>query len=110
MCGRYSITGNGEAMRRVFALLERPSFPPNCKVAPTQMAPVVRLGEDGQGHLAMLRRGLIPSWAKDADIGHRMIDARAETVAEKPAFRAAVPGDAGWRSDAVSCAKPEHDS
>jgi len=58
-------------------------------IAPTQQAPVVR--PDGQGgrELAMPRWGLVPSWAKDIDIGNRTINARAETVSEKPSFRAA---------------------
>ena len=87
MCGRYMITSTREAIRRVF---EVPTFdlPPRYNVAPTQNVPVVRL-QDGERELAMLRWGLIPSWAKDPEIGNRMINARAETVAEKPAFRAA---------------------
>jgi len=55
MCGRYSITSNVEAMRRVFGFLEQPNLAPNYNVAPTQMAPVVRLRQDGQRHLVMLR-------------------------------------------------------
>ncbi|MGH6960565.1 MAG: SOS response-associated peptidase, partial [Dongiaceae bacterium] len=57
--------------------------------APSQNLPVVRLDRDGRRELALLRWGLIPSWARDPAIGYRTINAKAETVAEKPAFRAA---------------------
>ncbi|MCA9306652.1 MAG: SOS response-associated peptidase [Phycisphaerales bacterium] len=59
-------------------------------IAPTQLAPILRLGEDDQRELVSAKWGLIPSWAKDSTIGNRMINARAETAAEKPAFRAAM--------------------
>jgi len=61
---------------------------PRYNLAPSQPAAVVR-AEDGERRLAMLRWGLIPAWADDPRIGHRLINARAESVAEKPAFRAA---------------------
>ncbi len=61
---------------------------PRYNIAPTQLVAVVRL-DDGQRSLKPLRWGLIPSWAKDAKIGHSLVNARSETVAEKPAFRAA---------------------
>lgn len=59
-------------------------------IAPTQEAPVVRVGREGEREIAMLRWGLVPAWAKDLKAGTRMINARGESVAEKPAFRAAV--------------------
>jgi putative SOS response-associated peptidase YedK len=62
---------------------------PRYNIAPTQLIAAVREGADGCRRLGMLRWGLIPSWAKDPSIGARMINARAETIAEKPAFRAA---------------------
>jgi putative SOS response-associated peptidase YedK len=62
---------------------------PRYNIAPTQYIAAVRNAEDGERELALLRWGLIPFWAKDPSIGNRMINARAETVAEKPAFRAA---------------------
>lgn len=93
MCGRYSITSPTEAIQRVFRVPERPNLPARYNVAPTQQVPAVRLetGADGDGgrHLAMLRWGLIPFWADDISIGSRLINARAESAAEKPAFRAA---------------------
>lgn len=87
MCGRYSITTPVEGMRRVFGFPERPNLEPRYNLAPTQSAPIVRLGEDGRRHLASLRWGLIPSWAKEAAIGSKLINARSETLAEKPSFR-----------------------
>lgn len=88
MCGRYLITSTLEAIRRVFDVLESPNLGARYNVAPTQQVPVVRFGEGGR-ELVQMRWGLVPSWAKDLSIGAKMINARAETVAEKPAFRAA---------------------
>ena len=88
MCGRYSITTAPEAMRRLFNFEDVPNLPPRWNVAPTQAAPVVR-ETDGVRRLDQLRWGLVPSWSKDMSGAARMINARAETVAEKPAFRAA---------------------
>ncbi len=89
MCGRYSLTSPVEAMGQLFLFEERPNLQPRYNIAPTQEAPVVGQRPDGKRGLAMLRWGLVPGWAKDLSIGARMINARAETVAEKPAFRAA---------------------
>jgi putative SOS response-associated peptidase YedK len=89
MCGRYSLTTPVEGLRRLFEVPELPNLAPRYNIAPSQDAPVVRLGQDGRRSLVLMRWGLIPSWAKEAKIGYRMINARAETVAEKPAFRAA---------------------
>lgn len=101
MCGRYSITSPVEALRQLFLFEELPNLQPRYNVAPTQEVPAVRLAkpdDDGgdedrtqepQRSLVMLRWGLIPFWAKDAKIGYKTINARAETVAEKPAFREA---------------------
>jgi len=93
MCGRYSITMPVEAMRRLFRITgELPALLPRFNVAPGQAVPIARLAEGeatGGRSLVMVRWGLIPSWAKEPQIGYRMINARAETVAEKPAFRAA---------------------
>lgn len=91
MCGRYLITSPVEALRRIFAFDGPPPNPaPRWNAAPTQSLPVVRRRADGTRELAMLRWGLVPSWAKDASIGSRMINARGETVAGKPAYRDAL--------------------
>jgi len=90
MCGRYSITSNFEAVRRLFALPgPAPNWwQPRYNLAPTEEGPVVRL-RAGRRELAALHWGLIPAWAKDEKIGYQTINAKAESVAGKPAFRAA---------------------
>lgn len=90
MCGRYSLTSPEEALRRLFGY-EGPALniPPRYNVAPSQEMPVVKHNaEKGRG-LVTMRWGLIPSWADDEKISYKMINARGETVAEKPSFRAA---------------------
>ena len=89
MCGRYSLTAPAEAVRDLFSYLERPNLMPRANIAPTQDVAAVRLGAEGARRFVRLRWGLIPSWAKDATVGSRMINARAETLAEKPSFRQA---------------------
>src|SRR5262245_13539832 len=89
MCGRYSITTNVEALRRLFAFLELPNLTPSWNVAPTHSAPGVRLAGGGPRPLAMLRWGLVPFWAKDLKVGASLINARADTTGTKPAFRSA---------------------
>jgi putative SOS response-associated peptidase YedK len=90
MCGRFSLTTPTEGLRALFGFDELPNLPPRYNIAPTQDVAGVRLaGDDGKPSFTLFRWGLIPSWAKDPSIGSRMINARAETIAEKPAFRAA---------------------
>jgi len=89
MCGRFTQAADGEIIWKVFELPEAPELAPRYNIAPTQDVAVVRAHDGGRG-LAMLHWGLIPSWAKERTIGARMINARAETLAEKPAFRSAL--------------------
>lgn len=89
MCGRYSLTTPLEALRRVFSFEGSPNLQPRYNIAPTQSAPVIRRHPDGRLLYHELRWGLVPSWSKDMTGAARMINARSETVAEKPAFRAA---------------------
>ena len=89
MCGRYSLTTPVEGIRRLFDFAELPNLPARYNIAPTQEALVVRRGGDGRREIALLRWGLVPSWAKDPSTGSRLINARAKTVPDKPAFRAA---------------------
>lgn len=78
-------------LAEVFELLEPPDLPPRYNIAPTQQVPIVRLvSADAGRRVELLRWGLIPSWAQDPTIGARMINARAETLTTKPAFRAAM--------------------
>jgi putative SOS response-associated peptidase YedK len=89
MCGRYCITSSPEAIRRLFRYLEQPNFPPRYNVAPTQPVPIVRMSE-GQRRFALVRWGLIPAWAKDPKAFTLLINARGESVNDKPAFRNAM--------------------
>jgi len=89
MCGRYVIISTPEAIRALFRYGEQPNFPPRYNVAPTQPIPVVRL-LDGKRSFALMRWGLIPSWVKDPKTFPLLINARGESVLDKPAFRNAM--------------------
>jgi putative SOS response-associated peptidase YedK len=89
MCGRYAITSAPEAIRALFRYDERPNFPPRYNVAPTQPIPIVRLNE-GKREFALVRWGLIPSWVNNPKTFSLLINARGESVIDKPAFRAAM--------------------
>ncbi|HBY94887.1 MAG: SOS response-associated peptidase [Ardenticatenaceae bacterium] len=90
MCGRFTLTTSVETLVESFELSAAPpELPPRYNIAPTQPVAAVLGDDEEQRRLALLRWGLIPAWAKDPGIGNRMINARAETVAEKPAYRAA---------------------
>lgn len=92
MCGRFILGGNVQALAEQFSFtLEGVrEFPPRYNIAPSQPVAVVRARNvKGDRELALLRWGLIPGWAKDPAMGNPMINARAETAAEKPSFRAA---------------------
>ena len=89
MCGRYLIITTPEAVRRLFGYPEQPNFPARYNVAPTQPIPIVRLNE-GKREFALVRWGLIPSWVKDPRGFTLLINARGESVNDKPAFRNAM--------------------
>lgn len=89
MCGRFTLASPGNIVVEVFGLDEEPLVSPRFNIAPTQDVTVVRT-PSGRRQAGTLQWGLVPSWAKDESIGSRLINARAETVAEKPAFRAAL--------------------
>jgi len=92
MCGRYTLQATPEELAKQFnAVIEDMSlFKPRYNIAPSQSVAVVRLKSDASHReLVQLRWGLIPSWAKDPKIAYSTINAKAETVAEKPAFRSA---------------------
>src|SRR5256714_6523898 len=89
MCGRYAITPAPEAIGQLFGYLEQPNFPPRYNVAPTQPVPIVRMVE-GKRQLALVRWGLIPAWVKDRGGFSLVINARGESVLDKPAFRNAM--------------------
>jgi putative SOS response-associated peptidase YedK len=108
MCGRYAITTAPEAIRALFGYPEQPNFPPRYNIAPTQPVPIVRLTE-GKRSFALVRWGLIPAWVKDPRSFSLTINARGESVIDKPAFRNAMrrrrclfPADGfyEWRQEA----------
>lgn len=88
MCGRFTLTDPDQALTVQFNLPSIPGLAPRYNIAPTQPVAAVREGSDGREGV-LLRWGLIPFWARDVSIGARLINARSETAAEKPAFRAA---------------------
>jgi putative SOS response-associated peptidase YedK len=89
MCGRYAITSAPEAIRRLFGYEEQPNFPPRYNVAPTQPVPIVRMVA-GKRQFALVRWAFIPSWVKDPRRFALLINARGESLNDKPAFRAAL--------------------
>lgn len=91
MCGRFTYQFTWKQLRTSMSLSSCPEeeLSPRYNVAPSQPAPVIRHGPDGARVGALLRWGLIPPWAADPGIGSRFINARAETLAEKPTYRKA---------------------
>lgn len=89
MCGRYVITSPPDAIRALFGYDERPNFPPRYNVAPTQPIPTVRLA-DGKRTFALMRWGFIPAWVDDPKTLSLLINARGESLLDKPAFRNAM--------------------
>ncbi len=89
MCGRFAFYSPSEAAVALFGVSTSIEIEPRFNIAPTQYVAAIRDDENKERELVMLRWGLVPFWAKDAKIGNRMINARAETVAEKPSYRAA---------------------
>jgi putative SOS response-associated peptidase YedK len=113
MCGRYALKATEEELRRLFGFVERPNLAPRYNIAPTQEAPVIRQRREpvGERTVANLCWGLIPPWAQDPKAGPPLINARAETLLEKPTFRNAfhrrrclVPADGyyQWREGDAS--------
>ncbi|MGF1609978.1 MAG: SOS response-associated peptidase [Kiloniellales bacterium] len=90
MCGRYTQLMSWRELVELYNLTNidfRPNLPARYNLAPTQDAPIVRLAQHGDRELAIARWGLIPGWAKERSIGARLINARAEGVADSGAFR-----------------------
>ena len=89
MCGRFTVISAPEAMRALFRYLEQPNFPPRYNVAPTQPIAVVRL-QEAKRQFVLMRWGLLPSWVKDPKAFSLVINARGESVLDKPAFSNAM--------------------
>lgn len=117
MCGRYELHSSPAAIALAFGLAWPPDIRPRYNIAPTQSVPIVRINAAGERELIQMRWGLVPRWAKDPSIGARMINARGETVADKPAFRTAfrrhrclLPADGfyEWRARGDGPRQPLH--
>jgi putative SOS response-associated peptidase YedK len=89
MCGRFVITSPPQALRQIFGYAEQPNFPPRYNIAPTQPVPVV-VAENGIRHFRLMRWGLLPAWVRDPRKFALLINARADTVRERPAFKNAI--------------------
>ncbi|MEQ9518319.1 MAG: SOS response-associated peptidase [Parvibaculum sp.] len=87
MCGRFNITTPPEALRALFDYMEQPNFPARYNIAPTQPVPIVHL-MNGKRHFRLVRWGFVPSWSKEMP-KTVLINARAETIEEKPSFKGA---------------------
>ncbi len=89
MCGRYELHSHPAAIALAFGLAHPRSLHPRFNIAPMTEVPVVRVNASGERELTTMRWGLVPRWAKDPAIGAKLINARGETIAEKPSFRMA---------------------
>ena len=89
MCGRFVTNIPADEIAEIFHLGEAPQLEPRYNVSPSQLVPVVRSAGE-HNILSPMKWGLVPSWSKDPSMGSHMINARSETVAEKPAFRHAI--------------------
>ena len=89
MCGRFTLFSKLNSLLQQLAIESAVEYEPRYNIAPTQEVPIFHYDEDGNNRVRFMRWGLIPSWSKDKSIGSRMINARSETVATKPAFRSA---------------------
>jgi putative SOS response-associated peptidase YedK len=89
MCGLYSFRKSAEETRSLFDHVEKPNFPPRTYVAPLTPIAIIRV-ENNERHFAVVRWGLIPSWVKEIKPGKPIINARTETLLEKPSFRNAI--------------------
>jgi putative SOS response-associated peptidase YedK len=87
VCGRFTLTAAPDAVAGAFELDEEPRLEPRFNIAPGQGVATIHQSSEGARVFALRRWGLVPRWARDPKIGSRLINARSETVAEKPAFR-----------------------
>ena len=114
MCGRYELHSHPAAIALAFGLAHPPDVHPRYNIAPTTDVPIVRINADGQRELVRMRWGLVPRWAKDPSIGARMINARGETIADKPSFRMSyrrhrclLPANGFYEWKAAAASAPE---
>ena len=89
MCGRFALTAPASTIAEIFQVDVLPDVLPRYNIAPTTLVATVVQNAEGARELVEMRWGLVPAWAKDPKIAASLINARSETVASKPAFRAA---------------------
>ena len=114
MCGRFALTATPEEVRRLFAFLDVPNFPPRDDIRPTEPIGIVALHQ-GERRFVLVRWGFVPGWVKDPREFALLINARAETATEKPSFRGAmrhgrclIPANGfyEWRAEASGPKRP----
>lgn len=89
MCGRFALVTEKHVLQMLFDLELRGELEPRFNIAPSEEVLALRQGADGERELSRLKWGLVPYWAKESSIGNKLINARMETAAQKPAFREA---------------------
>ena len=87
MCGRYFLHSTADRLTQLFGEMPMPWLEPRYNIAPTQAVPIVRQALSGRREMVLVRWGLVPGWSKGPDSRFSMINARVETVAQKPAYR-----------------------
>lgn len=109
MCGRFNLHANPAVLAEIFELLREPDWSPRYNIAPTQKILVIRQAVDGTRLATPVQWGLVPSWAKDANGGAKMINARSETITQKSAFREAftqrrciIPADGFYEWETIT--------
>ncbi|MCB1923237.1 MAG: SOS response-associated peptidase [Gammaproteobacteria bacterium] len=112
MCGRYFLHSTADTLTQLFGEMPMPLLAARYNIAPSQPVPVVRENAAGRREMVLLRWGLVPGWSKGPDPRYSMINARAETVANKPAYRNAfryrrclIPADGFYEWRALGDAK-----
>jgi putative SOS response-associated peptidase YedK len=115
MCGRYELHSHPAAIALAFGLAHPPELHPRYNIAPMTDVPIVRINAAGERELVRMRWGLVPRWAKDPSIGAKLINARGETIADKPSFRTAyrrhrclLPADGFYEWQPVGGAAQPH--
>src|SRR5207302_1895776 len=108
MCGRFRLSKTDKEVMKQFGVEIDPDYSPRYNISTSQQVAVLQHDESGALAFSWKCWGLIPSWAKDAKIGYKLINARSETVMEKPSFRDAfkkrrclIPADGfyEWKKD-----------
>ena len=113
MCGRYRLSRRKQLIQEYFDTADEVEWEPRYNIAPSQNVGIIRLDrEKPKRHFSLARWGLIPYWAKNASIGYKLINARSETITDKPAFREAfesrrclIPADGFYEWKRVGAAK-----